>query len=215
SLCWLSSVERLDDVPPKTSDIMVAEIPYRKVLDDKEKKKKKAEEKAAAKVPIVNIEAEMVVNKDAGRKGPRKKRRVRVGPQVHPDSEHVSSPTLNHAKPLEALVNEEHVYPPLSVGRMDTLRDQTDEHATPLGLFLLEIWLVTRGVRGMLTLPLPSKGMGTTRVAYLGCKLSSALLITPVPFYVHFVCSRPGWPASGSGNYPVPWSKTLHMFFVG
>ncbi|GKF18805.1 hypothetical protein Tco_0063723, partial [Tanacetum coccineum] len=97
-----------------------------KVLDDKEKKKKKAEEKAAAKVPVVNIEAEMVVNKDAGREGPRKKRRVLVGPQVHPDSEHVSSPTLNHAIPLEALVNEEHVYPPLSVGRMDTLRDQTD-----------------------------------------------------------------------------------------
>ncbi|GJY22053.1 hypothetical protein Tco_0394619, partial [Tanacetum coccineum] len=115
-LSVLYVAERLDDVPPKTSDIMVAEIPYRKVLDDKEKKKKKAEEKAAAKVPIVNIEAEMVVNKDAGRKGPRKKRRVRVGPQVHPDSEHVSSPTLNHAKPLEALVNEEHVYPPFDEG---------------------------------------------------------------------------------------------------
>ncbi|GJR72360.1 hypothetical protein Tco_0084725 [Tanacetum coccineum] len=108
---------RLEDIPPKTGDMMVAELPCWKVLDDKEKKKRKAEEKAAAKIPAINIQAETVVNKDAGREGPRNKRRVRAGPQVRPDSEHVSSPTpLNHAKPLEALANEEHVSPPLSVG---------------------------------------------------------------------------------------------------
>ncbi|GJW09113.1 hypothetical protein Tco_1571536 [Tanacetum coccineum] len=122
---------RLEDIPPKTSDMMVAELPCRKVLDDKEKKRK-AEEKAAAKIPAVNILAEIVVNNDAGREGPHKKRQVRARPQVHLDSEHVSYPTpLNHVKPLEALANEEHVSLPLSVGHMDTLRDQTDEHATP------------------------------------------------------------------------------------
>ncbi|GJS17210.1 hypothetical protein Tco_0411682 [Tanacetum coccineum] len=102
----------------------------RKVVDDKEKKKRKAEEKAATKAPAVDIQVEAAVAKATGKEGPRKKRRVRVGAQVLPDLEHVSSPTpLNQAKPLEALANEEHVSPPLSVGRMDTLRDQTDEHA--------------------------------------------------------------------------------------
>ncbi|GJW24722.1 hypothetical protein Tco_0038533 [Tanacetum coccineum] len=38
---------RLEDIPSKTGDMMVAEIPCRKVLDDKEKKKRKAEEKTA------------------------------------------------------------------------------------------------------------------------------------------------------------------------
>ncbi|GKD36986.1 hypothetical protein Tco_1257193 [Tanacetum coccineum] len=121
---------RLEDIPPKTGDMIVAEIPCRKVVDDKEKKKRKAEEKAATKAPAVDIQAEAAVAKATGKEGPRKKRRVRVGAQVPPDSEHVSSPTpLNQAKPLEALANEEHVSTPLSVGRMDTLRDQTDEHA--------------------------------------------------------------------------------------
>nr|GEV65459.1 hypothetical protein [Tanacetum cinerariifolium] len=122
----------LEDIPPNTGDMMVAEIPCRKVLDDKEKKKRKSEEKAAAKVHAVNTQAETVVNKDAGKAGPHKKRRVRVEAQVHLDLEHVSSPIpLNHAKPLEALDNEEHVYPSLLLDRMDTLRDQTDEHVTP------------------------------------------------------------------------------------
>nr|GEY43478.1 hypothetical protein [Tanacetum cinerariifolium] len=113
-----SHAERLEDVPPKTSDMMVFEIPCRKVRDDKEKKKKRAEEKAATKVPAANIQDGMVVNKDAGRDGPHKKKRVRIGPQVQTGSEHVSSPTpLNHAKPLEALAIEEHVSPPLSAGR--------------------------------------------------------------------------------------------------
>nr|GEY70297.1 hypothetical protein [Tanacetum cinerariifolium] len=91
-------VMRLEDIPPKTGDMMVAEMPYQKGV---------------------------------GKEGPRKKRRVRVGPLVPPDLEHVSSPTpLNQAKPLKALAHEEHASPPLSIGHMDTLRDQTDEHAT-------------------------------------------------------------------------------------
>ncbi|GKC12623.1 hypothetical protein Tco_1009405 [Tanacetum coccineum] len=97
-------VERLEDIPSKTGDMMVAEIPCRKVLDDKEKKKRKAKEKITTQALA-----------------------------APPNSEHVSSPTpLNQAKPLEALANEEHVSLPLSVGRMDTLRDQTDEHVDAL-----------------------------------------------------------------------------------
>nr|GEV60074.1 hypothetical protein [Tanacetum cinerariifolium] len=62
---------RLEDIPPKTGDMIMAEIPYRKVVDDKEKKKRKAEEKAATKAPAVNIQAEAAVDKPAGREGPR------------------------------------------------------------------------------------------------------------------------------------------------
>nr|GEV11130.1 hypothetical protein [Tanacetum cinerariifolium] len=80
----------------------------RKVVDDKEKKKRKVEEKAATKASAVNVQAEAAVDKPIKREGPRKKRR---------------------AKPLEALANEEHASPLLSVGWMDTLQDQTDEHA--------------------------------------------------------------------------------------
>nr|GEZ55488.1 hypothetical protein [Tanacetum cinerariifolium] len=95
---------RLEDIPPKTGDMVVAELPCWKVLDEKEKKKRKAKEKVAAKVPTVNIQTETAVNKDADREGPRKNRRVRVRPQVAHNSEHMSSPTLlNQAKPLEAL----------------------------------------------------------------------------------------------------------------
>ncbi|GJV72729.1 hypothetical protein Tco_1492724 [Tanacetum coccineum] len=113
----------------ETGDIAIAEIPCRKILEDKEKKRRKVEEKAAANAPATNIQVKTIVDKDASKEGPRKKRMVRVRPQVQPNLEHVSSPTpLNHAKPLETLANEEHVSPPLSVGRMDTLRDQTDEN---------------------------------------------------------------------------------------
>nr|GEX93122.1 hypothetical protein [Tanacetum cinerariifolium] len=100
---------RLEDIPPKTGDMIVAEIPCMKVVDDKEKKKMKVEEKAATKAPAVNVQAEAAVDKPVGREGPRKKRRVRARAQAAPDSEHVSSPTpLNQAKPLEALANEDH-----------------------------------------------------------------------------------------------------------
>nr|GEV83553.1 hypothetical protein [Tanacetum cinerariifolium] len=49
---------RLEDILPKTGDMIVAEMPCRKVLDDKEKKKRKAEEKAAARDPLANGNAD-------------------------------------------------------------------------------------------------------------------------------------------------------------
>nr|GEX65288.1 hypothetical protein [Tanacetum cinerariifolium] len=106
----------LEDIPANTGDMIVVEIPCRMVVDDKEKKKRKVEVKAATKAPV-----------------------------APPDSKHVSSPTLlNLAKPLESLANEDHVSPLLSVGRMDTLRDQTDEHAiSPKVVFANR--LLTRG----------------------------------------------------------------------
>ncbi|GKD85241.1 V-type proton ATPase subunit B2, partial [Tanacetum coccineum] len=117
---------RLQDIPPKTGDMMVAELPCRRVMDDKEKKKRKVDEKAATKVPADDNQAEVAVRGA----GVRKKRRVCASAQAPPASNYVSSPTpLNQAKPLEALANETHVSPPGSVGRMDTLRDQTEEHA--------------------------------------------------------------------------------------
>ncbi|GJU90019.1 hypothetical protein Tco_1302442 [Tanacetum coccineum] len=121
---------RLQDIPPKTGEMMVAELPCRRVMDDKEKKKRKAEEKAATKVPADDNQAEAAVDTAARGASVRKKRRVRASAQAPPVSDHVSSPTpLNQAQPLEVLANETHVSPPGSVGRMDTLRDQTDEHA--------------------------------------------------------------------------------------
>ncbi|GJT91009.1 hypothetical protein Tco_1079854 [Tanacetum coccineum] len=126
--------ERLKDIPPKTGDMVTAEIPCRKVLDDKERKKRKAEAKVAANVAGVDIQAERVAgNKDAGKEGTsRKKRRVCLEAPVKPNSEHVSSPTpLNHAHPLETLADKEHASPHASADRMSFLQNQTDEHATP------------------------------------------------------------------------------------
>nr|GEY63182.1 hypothetical protein [Tanacetum cinerariifolium] len=95
-------VERLEDLPPKTGDMV---------------------EKVAEK-------------RGVGKEGTsRKKRRVHLETLVHPNSEHVSSPIpLNHAHPLEALGNKEHVSTDASVGRMDVLRNQIDEHVTPLSV---------------------------------------------------------------------------------
>ncbi|GKD84672.1 hypothetical protein Tco_1355826, partial [Tanacetum coccineum] len=119
--------ERVEDIPPKTRDIMVAELPCRKVLDGKERKKRKAEEKGA-----INVQAEKVVKEKDGREGVRKKRRVRVVNPVQPTSENVSSSTpLNHAKPLTTIAGEAHVTPPTSAGRIGVLRDQNDEPMTP------------------------------------------------------------------------------------
>ncbi|GJU96460.1 hypothetical protein Tco_1321216 [Tanacetum coccineum] len=121
---------RLQDIPPKTGEMMVVELPYRRVMDDKEKKKRKAEEKAATKVHADDNQAEAAVAAAAKGAGVRKKRRVRASAQAPPISDHVSSLTpLNQAKSLEALANETYVSPPGSIGWMDTLRDQTDEHA--------------------------------------------------------------------------------------
>ncbi|GKF93351.1 hypothetical protein Tco_0280070, partial [Tanacetum coccineum] len=53
-----SPAERLEDLPPKTRDMVTAELPCRKVLNDKEKKKRKAEAKAAADAPGANTQVE-------------------------------------------------------------------------------------------------------------------------------------------------------------
>ncbi|GKF91397.1 hypothetical protein Tco_0275098, partial [Tanacetum coccineum] len=55
--------ERLEDLPPKTGDMMTAEIPCRKVLDGKEKKNRKVEAKAAANAPDADIQVEKVAGK--------------------------------------------------------------------------------------------------------------------------------------------------------
>ncbi|GJZ33114.1 hypothetical protein Tco_0578550 [Tanacetum coccineum] len=80
--------------------MVTAELPCRKVLDDKEKKKRKAEAKAATIAPGDDTQVEKVIrDKVAGKEGAQKKRRVRAGTSVHPTSEHVSSPIpLNHVK---------------------------------------------------------------------------------------------------------------------
>nr|GEV66347.1 hypothetical protein [Tanacetum cinerariifolium] len=117
---------RLEDIPSKTADMVVAEILCQKVLDDKEKKKRKTEGKIVAQAPAANIQAEATVNKAARREGPRKKRQV---------------------EPLEALANEEHASPPLSFGSMNTLKDQTDEHAAPPRVFFASKPVVDKGVQ--------------------------------------------------------------------
>ncbi|GKE88742.1 hypothetical protein Tco_1566217, partial [Tanacetum coccineum] len=83
--------------------MVTAELPCRKVHDDKEKKKRKVEAKAAVDAPGADTQVEKVIrDKGVGKEGARKKRRVRMGTSVHPGSEHVSSPTsLNYANPLE------------------------------------------------------------------------------------------------------------------
>nr|GEX91323.1 hypothetical protein [Tanacetum cinerariifolium] len=122
----------LEDIPPKTADMTLAEIPCRRVLDNKEKKRKKVEEKATANSPVAKIQVKVGIDKGVGKDGPRKKRKIRARPQVQHVSEHVSSPApLSHAKPLDTLANEGHVSPLVFSKRMGVLRDQTDEHVTP------------------------------------------------------------------------------------
>ncbi|GJZ62037.1 hypothetical protein Tco_0618174 [Tanacetum coccineum] len=113
---------RLEDIPPKTGDMIVAEMSCRRVVDGKEKKKRKVEEKAATKAPGDDIQVEAAVAKAAGREGP--------------------------PKPLEALPNEEHVSPPLSVGQMGTLRDQIDEHAISPRVVYTSKLIVEEGEKG-------------------------------------------------------------------
>ncbi|GKC80755.1 hypothetical protein Tco_1131529, partial [Tanacetum coccineum] len=67
-------------------------------------------------------------------------RKVRLETPVHPDYEHVSSSVpLNHAKPIEALANEEHVSTNASDGQMGILQNQTDEHVTPYPVANVEL----------------------------------------------------------------------------
>nr|GFA73593.1 hypothetical protein [Tanacetum cinerariifolium] len=86
--------DRIEDIPAKTGDMVVAEMPEKKVLAEKEKKK-------------------------------RTKRKAEV-------IQHVSSPIpLSHSRPLETLTNEAHVSKNAYAGRLDALRNQTDEQSPP------------------------------------------------------------------------------------
>nr|GEV15405.1 hypothetical protein [Tanacetum cinerariifolium] len=78
--------ERLEDIPSKTGDMVTAEMPCRKVLDDKEKKKRKAEEKVAANASIANIQVERVVDKDVDN---------HMGALRNQTDEHVTLPYVN------------------------------------------------------------------------------------------------------------------------
>ncbi|GKB86042.1 hypothetical protein Tco_0958314 [Tanacetum coccineum] len=90
---------RLEDIPPKTGDMIVAEISCRKVIDDKEKKKRKAVRRPLPRLLLQIFKLRQLLPRTSGGKVLAKKRRVRVGAQAPPDSEHVSSPTpLNQAK---------------------------------------------------------------------------------------------------------------------
>ncbi|GJW21911.1 hypothetical protein Tco_0032533, partial [Tanacetum coccineum] len=125
----------LKDLPPKTGDMVIAEIPYRKVLDDKEKKRRKADVNVAANVPGANIQADRVAgNKDAGKEGARKKRRI--------------------------LANEEYVSPNASAGRMGTLQNQTDEYATPPIVNASEFLTGGKGVQDNVDVAFANEGHG-------------------------------------------------------
>nr|GEV96609.1 hypothetical protein [Tanacetum cinerariifolium] len=129
--------------------MVTTEIPCHKVLDDKEKKKRKAEAKATLNAPGVDTQAKRVVrDKGAARKGARKKKKVCLGTLTKPNSEHVSSLIpLNHAHLLETLANQEHVSLTASAGSMGALRNQIDEHVTPLKLLTLNLETVEKHVR--------------------------------------------------------------------
>ncbi|GKC24068.1 copia protein [Tanacetum coccineum] len=118
---------RLEDIPPRTWDMKVAEMSCKKVLAEKEKKKRKAEAKATAKADDSDQVEKVAGKKRAGEEGTsrRKKRKMRQEtPPINLDSKHVSSPIpLNHFKPLETLANEAHVSENAYAGRLDALRN--------------------------------------------------------------------------------------------
>ncbi|GKD25699.1 hypothetical protein Tco_1231913, partial [Tanacetum coccineum] len=93
---------------------------------------RKTKRKGVAHAPVGNIQVEAAAHKGVGREGHRKKKRVRIQLEVVVVLDQVSSSNpLNQARPLEALADVGHVSLPLYIGRMDNLRDQTDEHASP------------------------------------------------------------------------------------
>nr|GEU86371.1 hypothetical protein [Tanacetum cinerariifolium] len=87
---------RLEDIPTKTRDIEIKEIPCRKVLAEKEKKTKKTEANATTKVDD-DDQVEKVTSKRRAREDgtSRKKKKLQGTPTINPDSEHVSSPIPN------------------------------------------------------------------------------------------------------------------------
>nr|GEX35044.1 hypothetical protein [Tanacetum cinerariifolium] len=93
-------------------------------------KKKKVEAKAVTKADD-DAQVERVIGKrrvgEEGTSSKKKKTRQETL-TINLDSEHVSSPTLiNHSNPLETVANEMHIFETASLGRLDALRNQTDE----------------------------------------------------------------------------------------
>ncbi|GJZ07726.1 hypothetical protein Tco_0542009 [Tanacetum coccineum] len=127
--------DRLEDIPPKTGEMEVAEMSCRKVLAKKEKNRKKAEARATTKADDHDQVEKVAGKKHASEEGTyrKKKRKTRLWtPTINLDSEHVSSPTpLNHSKPLETLTNEAHVFESVFAGRLNALRNQTDVQSPP------------------------------------------------------------------------------------
>ncbi|GKB38305.1 retrovirus-related pol polyprotein from transposon TNT 1-94 [Tanacetum coccineum] len=78
-----SPAERLEDVPSKTGDMMMAEISCRKVLDDKENKKRKAVEKAAAKGGQGNVDASFALEGHGDNEGGLSGLQTRPSPAHH------------------------------------------------------------------------------------------------------------------------------------
>ncbi|GJW05455.1 hypothetical protein Tco_1564311 [Tanacetum coccineum] len=97
------SANRLEDIPPKTGDMEVAELACRKVLDDKEKKKKKAEAKAAAKADD-DVHIEKVVSRKRASEGESPRPNVITENVEEPPIDERANDGLDNADP----VNEGH-----------------------------------------------------------------------------------------------------------
>nr|GEV66208.1 hypothetical protein [Tanacetum cinerariifolium] len=79
-LLQLPNFNGCKDLPSKTEDMVTADLPCHKVLDDKENKKRKAVAKAEADATGADTQVRKVVrDKGAGKEGARKKKRVCMG----------------------------------------------------------------------------------------------------------------------------------------
>ncbi|GJV76325.1 hypothetical protein Tco_1507909 [Tanacetum coccineum] len=102
---------RLEDIPLRTGDMVVAEMPCKKVLAEKEKKKKKVEVKAAAKADDSDRVKKVTRKKRVGEERTSQKKEMKTRRET---------PTLN--------LDSEHN---ASAGRLDALRNQIDKQSPP------------------------------------------------------------------------------------
>ncbi|GJX38539.1 hypothetical protein Tco_0251842 [Tanacetum coccineum] len=102
---------RLEDIPLRTGDMVVAEMPCKKVLAEKEKKKNKVEVKAAAKADDSDRVKKVTRKKRTGEEGTSRKKEMKTRRET---------PTLN----LDSKHNA-------SAGRLDALRNQIDKQSPP------------------------------------------------------------------------------------
>ncbi|GJS96094.1 hypothetical protein Tco_0803062 [Tanacetum coccineum] len=190
---------RLEDIPPKTVEMDVAELPCTKMLAKKEKKSKKTEAKAAAKSDAHENVKKVAGKKRAGGEGTsRKKKKTRQRtPNINLDFDHISSPTLlNHYKPLEALANEVHISKNASAARLDVLRDHTDEKGPPRHMKTwMNIWQMRVSVMSMV--------MKMLFVLLFSLRsFPLRLFLRILPFLIHtFMCR--------TGRHPGPLEKVI------